>query len=254
MRVLLVLNGSRTRYAGGADVARYRAWVPYCSPGTTLEVGYLPEDTDAAGSVTTLDFGVGQAVRDHALLYPLRCEQAEKEGYDAVIMHCCSDPGLAEARGRVSIPVIGPGEATLRSGAMLGQAIGMTVPSNESVAHHKQQVEALGLTDRVIGLEPIKLPIGPYSKQDPRAMTDELSAAATRLAEQGADVICPSGLAFIPTRVSASEVSRRVGLPVLNPALLAIRAAEALVAATADGWTANQGEKATGGADEKVKL
>jgi Asp/Glu/hydantoin racemase len=64
-------------------------------------------------------------------------------------------------------------------------------------------------------------------------MTDALTDAAVRLAEQGADVICPTGLAFIPTRVSAREVSRRIGLPVLNPALLAVRAAETLVEARA---------------------
>jgi Asp/Glu/hydantoin racemase len=233
MRVLLVMNGSPSRYAGGADAARLRAWRPYCRPDTTLEVGYLPDDTDGAGAVTTYEFGTGRAVRDHASLYPGRCELAEQEGYDAVIMHCCSDPGLEEARRRVSIPVIGPGEATLRAGAMLGRAIGMTVPGDESIAHHQKQVEDLGLTDRVVGLEPINRPIGAYGKQDPAAMTDALTDAAVRLAERGADVICPTGLAFIPTRVSAREVSRRIGLPVLNPALLAVRAAETLVEARA---------------------
>ncbi len=104
MRVLLVMNGSRSRYAGGADAARLRAWLPYCRPDTALELGYLPDDTDSEGAVTTHEFGTGRAVRDHALLYPGRCEQAEQEGYDAVIMHCCSDPGLEEARRRSASP------------------------------------------------------------------------------------------------------------------------------------------------------
>ena len=55
-------------------------------------------------------FGQGQAVRHHAQLFPERVAQAEREGYDAVILHCCSDPGLAEARRKVRIPVVGPGE------------------------------------------------------------------------------------------------------------------------------------------------
>jgi allantoin racemase len=227
MRLLLIMNGSRARYAGGADQARYETWLPYCGPGTKLEIGYLPDKQER------YEFGTAQAATKHSVLYPDRCEQAEQEGYDAVIMHCCSDPGLEEARRRVSIPVIGPGEATLRAGAILGRRIGMTVPGTDSVAHHSEQVRELGLADRVVGVEPINRPVGTYAGQDPKAMTDALVAAAERLVARGADVICPSGLAFIPVRVAAAEVSERIGVPVLDPALLAVRSAETLTAARA---------------------
>ena len=36
---------------------------------------------------------------------------AEREGFDAVIVDCTDDPGVAMARELVSIPVVGPGEA-----------------------------------------------------------------------------------------------------------------------------------------------
>jgi len=38
-------------------------------------------------------------------------QAAEHEGFDAVIVDCTDDPGVAMARAAVSIPVIGPGEA-----------------------------------------------------------------------------------------------------------------------------------------------
>lgn len=41
---------------------------------------------------------------------------AEAEGFDAVIVDCTDDPGVAEARRVVSIPVVGPG-AALRDAA-----------------------------------------------------------------------------------------------------------------------------------------
>lgn len=62
-------------------------------------------------------------------------------------------------------------------------------------------------------------------------MTDSWFAAARTLVEQGADVICPSGLASIPVRVFAAEVARRLGVPVVDPALVSVRTAEMLVAA-----------------------
>ena len=228
MRMLLLLNGSRERYAGGAGEARYRKWLEYCSPGTELSIGYLPSEQESGGISKTYRFGSGDAMKLSAL-YPDRCVQAERDGFDVVVIHCCADPGLQEARRRVKIPVIGPGEATLRACAMVGQRIGLTVPSGETVDHHRQQAHDAGVGHLVTSIESVSRPIGEYSKQDARAMTESVVQAAQRLVDRGADVIFPSGLAYIPTRVSAEEVSDRVGVPVLNPALISVRTAEMLV-------------------------
>ena len=64
MRLLLVMNGSRARYAGGADQARYETWLPYCGPGTKLEIGYLPDVQER------YEFGTAQAATKHSVLYP----------------------------------------------------------------------------------------------------------------------------------------------------------------------------------------
>jgi Asp/Glu/hydantoin racemase len=238
MRIQLILNGSRERYAGGADQGRLKVWSTYCSPGTQIDLGYLPGERETQGLSRNYAFGQGEAVRNHALLYPDACVAAAENGYDAVIMHCCSDPGLYESRRRASIPVIGPGEATLRAGVIVGRSIGMTVPTDAAVAHHRQQVRDVGVAEHVVGLEPINQPIDNYAGQDAAAMTDALVAAAQRLLDRGADVICPSGLAFIPVRVSAREVSNRLGVPVLDPAYIAVRTAEMLVTASRSDRTA----------------
>lgn len=229
MRIQLILNGSRERYKGGADQARLRVWSAYCAPGTNLELGYLPGERETRGLSKEYAFGQGDAVRNHALLYPQACVRAAADGFDAVIMHCCSDPGLYEARRQSPIPVVGPGEAMLRAGIIIGRSIGMTVPSDAAVDHHWQQIRDVGVGEHVIGVEPINRPIGAYAGQDADAMTDALTAAAQRLVDRGANVICPSGLAFVPVRVSAAEVGARLGVPVLDPAYIAVRTAEMLV-------------------------
>lgn len=221
-RILLVLNGTLERYAGGAGEARLEIWSRYCAPGTSLELGYLAESAGGAKH----EFGTGRAAVEHAALYPRRCVEAEREGYDAVIMHCASDPGLYEARRLARIPVIGPGEATFHAGAALGRSIGVTVPSEKARAHHWRQVRDVAVADKVIGMEAFSEPLGDYATQDPGAMTEIYVEMARRLVERGADVICPMGLAIIPVRVSAAEVSERLGVPVLDPALLAVRLAE----------------------------
>ena len=234
MRILLLMNGSRERYAGGADEARYRRWLEYCSPETELSLGHLPSEKESGGISKSYEFGTGNAVKLGAL-YPDRCAQAEAEGFDAVVIHCCADPGLQEVRKKVKIPVVGPGEVTLRACAMVGRKIGITVPGSESVEHHWEQAHYVGLGSLVVGIEPVNLRLGEFSKQDPRAMTQSVIEAAKKLVARGADVIFPSGLAFIPTRVWDREVSVAIGTPVLNPAFIALKTAEMLVRAVQSG-------------------
>lgn len=230
MRVLLLLNGPRERYVAGADTARQIKWREYCSPMTELEIGYLPSAEDSGSASRVYAFGTKDAL-SLGPLYPDRCALAERDGFDAVIIHCFIDPGLREARQRARIPIVGPGEVTLRAGATLNRKIGIITPSNETLDCYWDYVKDFGLENRLAGIEPIKGPLAPYPQQDPRAMTEAVIAAAQKLMDKGAELICPSGLAYIPIRVSAVEVSRKLGIPVLDPALLSIRTAEMLVSA-----------------------
>jgi Asp/Glu/hydantoin racemase len=230
VRVLLLLNGPRERYVGGADTARQITWREYCSPGTELEIGYLPSAEEGRGGAKVYAFGTRDAL-SLGPLYPDRCALAERDGFDAVIIHCFIDPGLRAARARVRIPVVGPGEVTLMAGASLNGKIGMVTPSNETVDSHWEQVRDLGLERRFAGIEAIEGGLAPFPQEDPRAMTEALVAAGRKLIEKGAELICPSGLAYIPIRVSAVEVSRKLGIPVLDPALLSVKTAEMLVSA-----------------------
>ena len=230
MRILLLLNGPRERYVGGADAARERKWREYCSPVTKIEVGYLPSPEESGGISRVYGFGTKEAL-SLGPLYPDRCVSAERDGFDAVIIHCFVDPGLRETRRRVRIPVIGPGEVTLRAGATLSRKIGITSPSDETLDCSWQYVRDLGVESHIIGIEPIQRPLDAYAQQDPGEMMEALLAAAQKLIQQGAEMICPSGLAYIPIRVSAAEASQRLGIPVLDPGLLSVRTAEMLVSA-----------------------
>jgi Asp/Glu/hydantoin racemase len=230
MRVLLLLNGPRERYVGGADSARELKWRDYCLPVTQLEIGYLPSMGEGRGGAKVYAFGTKEALT-LGPLYPERCAMAERDGFDAVIIHCFIDPGLRAARDRVGIPVIGPGEVTLLNGASLSRKIGMVTPSNETVDSHWEQVRSLRLEQRFVGIEAIEGPLLPFPQQDARAMTEALVMAGRKLIEKGGELICPSGLAYIPIRVSAVEVSRKLGVPVLDPALLSVKTAEMLISA-----------------------
>ena len=58
-------------------------------------------------------------------------EQGEKDGFDAVVIACCSDPGLEDAKDLVSIPVTAPMEAAVATALGLGR-LAVIAPRIES--------------------------------------------------------------------------------------------------------------------------
>lgn len=183
-----------------------------------------------SGGAKVYEFGSKEALT-LGPLYPDRCALAERDGFDAVIIHCFIDPGLSESRAGVRIPIVDPGEVTLRAGATLSRKIGITTPSGDTIDSYEPYLKALGIENYVVGVEAIKMPLMPFARQNPVEMTDAFLDAGRRLVERGAEIICPSGLAYIPIRVAAIEVSQRLGIPVLDPGLLSVRTAEMLVTA-----------------------
>ncbi len=57
--------------------------------------------------------------------------EAERDGYDAAVIACCSDPGLEDAKDLVSIPVTAPMEAAVATGRGFGR-LGVIAPRIQS--------------------------------------------------------------------------------------------------------------------------
>jgi Asp/Glu/hydantoin racemase len=57
--------------------------------------------------------------------------QGERDGFDAVVIACCSDPGLEDAKDLVGIPVTAPLEAAVATARGLGR-LGIVAPRIQS--------------------------------------------------------------------------------------------------------------------------
>ncbi|MDX1292541.1 MAG: aspartate/glutamate racemase family protein [Hyphomonas sp.] len=78
---------------------------------------------------------------------------AASKGFDALYINTVGDYGLAELRARVSIPVSGSGDASLRSAAMLGSGFSIVTlwpPQMEFI--YRQVLEATGAIDGCRGI------------------------------------------------------------------------------------------------------
>lgn len=89
---------------------------------------FVPSDVDVEG----LDEGVlagNSSDPTDSLPYTIDAIQdAERQGYDAVIISCFGDDGVEETRRLVDIPVLGPFKVALHVAAMLGHRICVLAP------------------------------------------------------------------------------------------------------------------------------
>jgi allantoin racemase len=208
---------------GPAEVAR-RAKVLQGYAGAGVEVAAEPTAHGPASIESAHDAGL--VVPELIRLGPA----AEKRGYGAIIIGCYSDPGLDALREMLTIPVVGPGAASLHLAAQLGTRIAVLTPTGRGFGRVAARLRAMALAELLVSVRGIGLSVMDLAQQKPGALDKAASAASVAVEQDGADVLvlgCMS-LAFLPG--ICEELGSRVGVPIVNPVMAALKTAEALVA------------------------
>jgi allantoin racemase len=159
-----------------------------------------------------------------------RIVEAEKEGYDGVILGCFGDPGLDAAREMVRIPVVGPGEASLHTAAMLGHSFSIITVLESVVPSLVKLATLAGVEHKLASIRATNIPVLVLSRDVSKTKRTVLNEAEKAIQEDGADVIilgCMS-LAFMGI---ADEIQETLRIPVVNPALVALKHLETLLSA-----------------------
>jgi allantoin racemase len=200
----------------------------YASPGTTIEVHY-PEDLGGSEVLhhqrkTKTLAGLHHILETPALVKKII--EAERDGFDAVVQTDAFDPGVEAARLAVRIPVVGSLRASLHFAATLCDRFALTVPLESYVPYVWRLVETYRMTHFVTGMKVIGMyEVGDLSKyHDP--ILERTIAVTRELIAGGAQALIPLAARLIPAAVSAEEVEREVGIPVINTQAVAIRFAE----------------------------
>lgn len=155
--------------------------------------------------------------------------QAEAEGYSGVLVDTVSDSGVRALRSRLTIPVVGPGEAAFLTAMMLGKKFSVLTMWPQWFPLYEKVLTDYHLWDRVASLRSIdtrpdlsELLAG---KED--VIFERLKEEAMRAIEvDGADVIV---LGSTTMHQSASYLAAELPVPVINPGLVAYKHLEMLV-------------------------
>jgi len=121
-------------------------------------------------------------------------KNADKEGFDAVMVTCFGDPYLQQLRGFLDIPVVGIGEASYKMASMMGKRFGV-VHVNEAVLDEaREQIESYGMTKYFAGIVPTT-ESGPeqvMAMKDARGAIRAFTECGRKLIAMGAEVLIPA--------------------------------------------------------------
>ena len=155
-----------------------------------------------------------------------RVGEAEKNGYDAVVVSCFGDPALHAARECVRIPMVGLMESSMMLASMLGDKFSIVTAPKETVPSMKRMTKMVAVENKLASIRAISVPVLRLHENEKATKRAFIEEAKSAIEEDGADVVIPGCGGF---SAWASELAEELGVPVVDPGGAALKIAEALV-------------------------
>ncbi len=154
--------------------------------------------------------------------------ELESEGFDAVLIGCFDDPGLGGARELTRMPVIGPAQASCHLAAQLGDRFGILTVVEEVIPLLYRLMRSYGLQNHVTDIRAVDVPVLKLESQK-KDVLDHLTLEGQAVLAAGADTLILGGmtLGFLDI---AKSLEARLGVPVVDPVLASLKAAEGQLA------------------------
>lgn len=217
-RVLYQLASPLHRTAGSDVVERRLQMLRGWAPSAAVFINSPDDGPDAIESAA-----------DAAMVFPALRGAASKwsDQYDAVLIGCFSDPAVDALTEVSSLPVIGPGEAGLLAATQLGERFSV-LSSDPTPKGLRRRIRGIGVEGSFVSEVTIGGSVADLNR-DPDRHLSAIVARAKGCVAQGADVLVLGcfALSFIPGL--PEKLTAAVGVPVINPVIAGLKAAEAAV-------------------------
>ena len=124
------------------------------------------------------------------------CRQAEREGFDAVILGSFSEPFLQETRSLLNIPVVSMPESALLVACSLAERLALITLAPANVRRLQALVRRHGLDSRISGYYALHKPLEEDDLNNalpqPADVIADFTAVAEQAAAAGADLVVPA--------------------------------------------------------------
>lgn len=222
----------------GADEALQEEFERYLS-GYLAGTDFSVEVRSLGKAPMDLEYQLYLALIGPALMRAVK--QAEKDGFDAVILGCFFDPFL-EAAKEISerIAVVGPAEASLRLAAAFARRFSIIAPNQKVIAPMMDNVHRCGCRDALASFRSLDLRVEELSG-GPEAVEERIRAEAiAAVQEDGAECLimgCTLQIGFFQT------LQDQLSLPVIDVALAALfEAVHQITVKERCGWSVSKAQ------------
>lgn len=223
MKLLYLIPGVMGKSKMGAQEMERRRSIlqAFAGPEVTVDVWDAPEGPESIESLyeeyAAIPCTVQQAV------------QAEKAGYDAIILGCYADPGIDAIREMVSIPVAGPFECSVLTSLMLGYRFGILTVTESMISMLEEKASALGVADRKLAcVRAVDMNVLDLL-DDQDTLRNRIFAEVEKMVTLDRADCITLGCITMAFSGMDREISEKFGIPVVNPIFAALCQAQSMV-------------------------
>lgn len=193
----------------------------YAAEGTELRITHLE------GCPPDIDYFYSKHLMESVLFE--RIMRDEEEGFDAVIVGCCYDPGVRTARELVDIPVVGPMEASLQLAGYHGHTYTVVTDHHKAAPYIEDVVRLTGLGGNCRGLRTIEWYVRDMVNAPDSVARDTVRVCEEVVRETHADAIL-MGCTIVAACYQRYLMNGGEPAPfaIVNPNLMALKMAETL--------------------------
>jgi allantoin racemase len=202
------------------DIIR-RTLAHYAAADTDLTITHLE------GCPPDIDYFYSKHLVE-AVLFE-RIMRAEEEGFDAVVVGCCYDPGVRTARELVDIPVVGPMEASIQLANYYGHSFTIVTDHHKAAPYIDDYARTIGLAGNCRGVRTIEW----YVKDmvnDPDAVARDTIETCRRVVKEtnGDTILMGCTIVAACYQQYLMKGGEQPEIAIVNPNLMALKMAETL--------------------------
>ncbi len=223
MKIMYILPGVIGKTELGIEELERRQGIlrSWAFPGTEVDIVSIDSGPATIESMYEEYISVPGSAR--------RVKEARDKGYDAAIVGCFGDPGLDALRETSDVLVVGPSAATMSMATLLCNRFSIVTVAPGLVAGLKRVAWETGVIDKLSSVRSVDLSVVEVNKDREGTLTRIVRECRSALESDGAEVLILGCMSMGFLDVS-ENLSRELGVPVLNPVKTALKVTEGFAA------------------------
>ena len=222
-KIAFLMASASTGKLSGELARREKILRSIASPDTQIDIFGLEEDPEKS------HLGTIQSAYEASLSTTgdLECAvAAEKAGYQAVIIPCGGDPGVAPLREVLSVPVIPPGSTAKHFCSLLGPRFSV-VTTGKGAPYRTEIHERDGLL-KLVSIHPVGLTV-PEVRAKPEEAFEAMAREGREAVEKYRACSVTYGCMSMGFLMVDERLTEEIGVPAVNPVKAAVKMAETLI-------------------------